>query len=324
MSPRRITGQFRVWRRGGSWKIDVYVARERIVLSPDLGSKYATTVLSRKLWEALQYKSVSEPLPRTLHAWFCGLPEHTRRMLAERGFIENASTVAEILNEHRETLRGTSASHCHTEMQRVYAVYNEWSKKLFDSLTTDAVAKKLRRLSKERSWTSTTMNYYVAAVKRVAKFGFNARLQTLEAPKIQRRREARHLTADELTQLLRGMRGTRGGMTVEERRALYAFAAGTGLRANELRSLTWDCLTEDSVVLSGDHTKNDDVAWIPVPYSLIKVLPRRHGEDKVFAMPPKQKLALIIRADAKQARVPWTTPTSRRLNFHSLRQCLVS
>lgn len=104
----------------------------------------------------------------------------------------------------------------------------------------------------KRGISAQTFNFYIAAVKQFCRWAVKDR-RIPESPvahldglnvKLDRRHDRRALTDVEFTWLLAATRTgpTRSGMLGADRAALYETAVTTGVRANELRTLRWDCL----------------------------------------------------------------------------------
>ena len=134
-------------------------------------------------------------------------------------------------------------------------------------------------------------------------------------PKADRRMERRMLLHDEWRWLrsttLNG--GECHGMAPAERVLLYAVAIQTGLRSSELRSLTRGRLFLDVdqpfVTCKAGSTKNKKDARQYVSTDLAGEL-RAHIATKapkapVFGMPPRFKVAAMLRADLAEARRAW-------------------
>ncbi len=107
------------------------------------------------------------------------------------------------------------------------------------------------------------------------------------------------------------------------RAVLYYVAATTGLRAGELRSLTWDNvrLVGESkvwaIVLSGEHTKNGKDAVIPVqPWVAEMLIPGLPGCHLFLC---EDIAAELVRLDATKAGIDIIDREGRVLDFHSLR-----
>ena len=108
-------------------------------------------------------------------------------------------------------------------------------------------------------------------------------------------------------------RAERYGMSAAERVLLYAVAIQTGLRANELRSLSRGSLfladPQPYVTCKAGSTKNRKDARQYIKPDLADEL-RQHVATKapgaaVFAMPGKQRRAAMLRTDLAAARLAW-------------------
>ena len=134
--------------------------------------------------------------------------------------------------------------------------------------------------------------------------------------KTDRRMVRRMLLPDEW-QWLRSVtladHATRDGMLAGERILLYATAIQTGLRANELRSLTRGSLfldaTQPYVTCKAGSTKNRQDARQYIKPDLADEL-RQHITTKapgagVFTMPRREVVAAMLRADLAAARLAW-------------------
>jgi integrase len=144
--------------------------------------------------------------------------------------------------------------------------------------------------------------------------------------------ERRAFTDEELVRLVRAAEGGPVilGMTGPDRAMLYRGAVGTGLRANELRSLT-----PESFHLDGDHPrlilrpadeKARRGAEQPISRTLADALrPWLAGKAPgcpVFALP--EKTARMLREDLEAARIAYRDDSGRVLDFHALRHTYVT
>jgi integrase len=134
-------------------------------------------------------------------------------------------------------------------------------------------------------------------------------------PKTDRRRERRILLPEEWRRLERatGASHERYGMSSEERLLLYRTAIETGLRSNELRSLTRGRLYFDAappyITCKAKSTKNGQDARQYIQPELAADL-REHITKKspktpVFKLPHKTNLAKMFRDDLAAARKEW-------------------
>ena len=178
-------------------------------------------------------------------------------------------------------------------------------------------------------WTPHMVARRIAAAKAFSRWLFANRLTPYDAllpvglPRPAKTTNRRAMTDAELTSLLKTTWAgkTRCGMTGQHRAAAYALAAGTGLRVNEIRTLT-----PESFVLDGDlprvrveqrHAKNRKTAEQPLYPELAEdlrpwVMQVGPG-SRVFPL-PASGAARLLRADMAAAGIDTTG-----LDFHALR-----
>ena len=168
------------------------------------------------------------------------------------------------------------------------------------------------------------------------------------SPNGDRRYERRMLLPAEWHWLRDTLNGNVGGMPAAARRLLYETAIQTGLRSNELRSLTRARLFLDGerpyVTCKASSTKNakDARQYIQpaLAAELAKHVGKRSAKAPVFDLPEDWKMAAMLRADLVAAREAWleasqddaerqereqsdflaeTNHDGGRLDFHALR-----
>jgi integrase len=118
------------------------------------------------------------------------------------------------------------------------------------------------------------------------------------------------------------------GMSGYERYLLYRFAVETGLRANEIRSLTvgdfdFDNLTVTVKASSSKHRRQDIQALKPDTAELL----RKYFDNRTFNTMAfggtyarlTDRTAEMIREDLEQAEIPYIDEAGRVFDFHSLR-----
>jgi len=134
-------------------------------------------------------------------------------------------------------------------------------------------------------------------------------------PKTGRRRERRMLLPEEWRRLEAATlaRRVRYGMAAEERLLLYRTAIQTGLRSNELRSLTRGRLHLDStqpyITCKAGSTKNrkDAKQYIHADLAtdLAAHINTKAPKAPVFGLPHESNVARMLRADMAEARKQW-------------------
>jgi len=141
-----------------------------------------------------------------------------------------------------------------------------------------------------------------------------AHLQGVNAS-MDKRHERRALSPDELRWLLDTTAGgpDRYGMTGPDRAMLYRLAVESGLRAGELRSLTAGSftLTGDSpcVAIAAAYAKNRRTDSLPLKLETAAML-AKHIAGKMptataFAMPQRDRIIDMMKADLADARTKW-------------------
>jgi integrase len=130
------------------------------------------------------------------------------------------------------------------------------------------------------------------------------------------RHDRRNLSADELSRLLTAaMTGARNHrMDGMARAMLYRVAMETGLRRNELRSLTPDCVDFSSdrptITVQACYTKNRKLAVLPIRTDVAREL-RAFIDGRAIASDAKlwpemtKQTAKMIRRDLEAARAAW-------------------
>jgi len=188
-----------------------------------------------------------------------------------------------------------------------------------------------------------TVNHYVRSLRafgrwlaRSKRCGSNP-FDTLDllTTSIDRRRDRRELTAEELRQVLRATRASDRsfrGLTGPDRFMLYAIACGTGFRASALASLTpesFDLVGEmGTVTLAARHAKNRRTKVQPIQPDLAKLL-RTYLADRPAGQPiwagnwaRDYCGAEMLRGDLEAAGIPYSVEGPDGplyADFHALR-----
>jgi len=246
--------------------------------------KRQSSKFEEKLKALIEKRENNEPLG-DLSKWVESLPLKIRERFVSTGLLDKRRFVAaKLLEAHIrdfEASLGAKANtgrHIRTTISRIEQVitgcgFNSWS-----DVSADKVERYLAELRKNKNGISkATSNHYLQAVQQ---FGIwmvdNGRatesplriLKKLRVLKTDRRRIRRALEPDEIRRLLEVT--AQGpicfGMTGQERRLLYKLAIESGLRANELRSLTVSSfdLKNLSVTVIDAYSKNRKESLLPL------------------------------------------------------------
>jgi integrase len=178
-----------------------------------------------------------------------------------------------------------------------------------------------------------TYNFYLKAVKQFCKWMVQdgrasespvEHLQTINV-RADRRHDRRALELDEIRKLLEATKAApmRFGMTGHQRATLYRLAIETGLRANELRSLTASSFDFEncSVMVEAAYSKNRKQSILPLrkdtAAELQSFMAGKLPNVQMFNMP--EKTAEMLKADLEAVKIPYVDDAGRYCDFHSLR-----
>jgi integrase/recombinase XerD len=219
-------------------------------------------------------------------------------------------------------------------------------------LAPDLIQAALGRLKQRRS--ARTCNHAMNAVKAFARWLEHSH-RIKEVPrglaalrpyneKEDRRRVRRAMAKLEIDRLLAAAeagparivsRAGRGGkvtarLSGPERAALYRLAMGTGLRADELRTLTPERFhlegDRPTVTVLACYSKNGREAVQPITRELADGLrPFLEGKppgEPVLPFP--EKAAKMLRFDLEAAGIPYQDESGRVLDFHALRHSYIT
>lgn len=171
-----------------------------------------------------------------------------------------------------------------------------------------------------------TRNFYLQAIKQFCRWMVqDGRAATSpvthlsgENVKTDRRHDRRALEPDELRWLLRTTRNgpTNWGMSGPDRATLYQLAVETGLRASELRSLTWGDLDLDgdapTVTVRAAYSKRRREDTLPLRPSTVSMLKEHSSRGRdvsrnapLFGLPSASGIVRMLRTDLQAARDAW-------------------
>lgn len=262
--------------------------------------------------------------------------------------------LAQHVKDYAESLRAKGDTEKH--VKEVDAILNRIIDYMavfrLDQFNAATVQMALGRVKSGKS--ARTANKYRANVKAWLKWLYEAN-RIREVPRglasvpryneaADRRRERRALTAEELEALLRAAeagpplvatRGEQRGprpkvwITGAERAAVYRLAAGTGFRAEEVRTLTPERFkldgTTPTITVLARHSKNGKEAVQPITTELAEALkPFVHGKgDGKPWMAIPGKLAGMLRHDLEAAGIA-AVNGSGVVDFHALRMTFIT
>jgi len=316
-------------------------------------NKQQTQTLGRKIEKLIIFKMNSEPPDRELSEWLEHLDKRIKNRLVKIGIIDQRRAAAgkaiiEHIDDFKKSLGDTRhARQTAKAIQRIFDAcgFSRWS---------DISASRLQSHISGLDVSQRTRNFYLKAAKQFAKWMIRDRrasespIEHLRTKTITERKVIRRaFELDEMRYLLDVTENQpeRFGMSGHARGLLYRLAAETGLRANELRTLSVAAfgLQIATVSVAATNTKAKKSAVIPLrpeTSALLKAhLSGKQPNERAFNFP--EKPAQMLKADLEAAREKWTAyldksgdnqtadlqndflkyidSAGRRADFHSLR-----
>jgi len=295
-----------------------------------------------------------------------GLPVYIRRSMATQGIIDavaEGKTLVEQVTDFKVALlaKGVTERHAREVEATILEVARGCGAKMIGDVTPARVRAHLtdRRKDKPRLKSDGTPEKYAAGAV-VMKRGISAErhnhilaaLHSLfrwamkehrayENPidnvsKLNAKTDVRHarraLEPVEVRRLLAAAKkgAEMFGMSGTERALVYLLAAETGLRSNELATLTRGCvdLEAQEVTVRAKNAKNRRQDVLPIRTEMVKAL-RTHVEKKapaarLFNMPDRYKVLRAFRADCAAAGIAVADGEGRVVDFHGLRHTFIS
>jgi len=262
--------------------------------------------------------------------------EHRKRLLAEH-----------LAEWHQALLaKGRTEHHAETQKTRVTELLNGCGFRHWADLSASAIQRHVASLREDkprrRGISARTANGYVQAIKQFCTWMVQDN-RAAESPlsglsryneQADRRRVRRALTEEECRKLLTATEGEpeRFGMTGRDRALLYRVALGTGLRANEIRSLTTNDFRLEgktpTVTVRAAYSKHRREDTQPITSDLASelraILEGRSEQTSLLSLPDKCNIARMLRADLKAAEIGSEDASGHRVDFHALRHTYIS
>lgn len=321
--------------------------RHRIPAYPDLKLTQELESKLAKLVAAAQLGDSPEP---ALVRWLESMPLKMRERLIKIGLIDThrasaAKPVERHLEEWQRSLedKGTTAKQARLVVGRARRVLVQANATKLSQIDGAGVQRAVASICESEGLGAQTFNFYLNAAKQFTRWLENEGrishnpIRHLERRdvKTDRRHDRRALTPDECRALLQATASQAGeswGMTGPARALLYRLALETGLRSNELRSLTVADFTfkgSPVVRVRAAYAKNRRTDELPLraeTAALVKAWCKsKLPTAPVFEnMPVSDYTAKMLRADLEAAGVPYKDADGRVADFHALRHTFVS
>ncbi len=353
-------------RQAAKWYVEFRDHLETVRRLPVFTSKAASDELGRNLVKLVAYHRASGgQMDPALTSWLGLLPALIKTKLAEIGLVDPRHIMtSKSLEDHLDDFKAKmiaddcGSEHVHDTIRLIKLVLDACGFRFPNEIEADAVNRFVVGLRKQGKSTRR-INAYLTAVKGFTRWLATQGkipsdpLTTIKKGNVtsDRRYERRPFTVDEFRWLTATSYDamTRYGMTGPERALLYSVAVQTGLRSNELRSLTaGQCnlhRDQPTVTCKAKASKNSKDAHQHVrpetAEELRDLVVTKAPTAPVFKMPHESKVAEMLRADLREARDAWIAETAhdpqeqarrresdflssrdaedRRLDFHALR-----
>ena len=262
------------------------------------------------------------------------------KVLDGRGFIIwLADFCQSLLDKGDASLRFLTPKKARQLVAREAKVLDDCGFTVWSEIRADRIASYLAGLRESKDGISAqTSNFYLQAVKQFCRWMVQNR-RASESPvvhlkglnvKVDRRHDHVQLEVDEVRRLLAAAAAgpDREGMTGAERRLLYMLAVESGLRANELRTLTVGSfdLGACTVTVQAGYSKHRREDTLPLrretAEELRAFLAGRLPGSKVFGGSWRKltgQTAEIVRLDLEAAGIDYQDAAGRFRDFHALR-----
>lgn len=317
--------------------------------------KAASESLFRKLESLVGYRLNNDALTPDIAKWIDGLDDDRRNQLIECGLVDaRASQAARPLSEHltdwHDSLidTGKTISHAYLVKARVQHLFTGCGFVRYADINESSVGKYLADKRADRPGADgkpskgasiRTSNFYLKAAQQFCRWMVRNKramelplsgAETMDA-ELDRRLVRRALTVDELGRLLKA--AERGGDWLRtsgaERALIYRLATESGLRRNEIRSLTAGSFQldtdEPTVTVQATNSKRRKLDVLPLSSDTAAAM-RLHLASKLPAARAfilSKLTAKMLREDLTAAGIPIKTDEGE-IDFHALRDTFIT
>ncbi len=304
-------------------------------------NKKASEETARKIEQLVEYRMSSIPLTPEQKVFLESCSGSVLTFLAKHDIVASEHVAAtQSIREHIDCWcsnllgKGKSKRYIDQSASEVHKVCNSSKFVFFSDIKIGKIENYLAGL-KEQGKSHRTINSYLTSFKNFLNYCVRQGLIS-ENPvrfipklnvKVDRRIERRALLEEEVNRLLNITAGAadRHGLTGEERALVYQLALYTGLRYNEIRTLTWSDIDLERGIISlrAENEKARRGAVIPLTANLVESIKKYFWAntfspvDLVFAG-LRDKGARMLRSDLKEAHIEFEN-ASGKVDFHSLR-----
>jgi len=311
----------------------------------------ASERLADKIESLLDCQRNSRQPDDELSKWLERIPATIRDELIEFSLLDAQRTAAgktldELISKFDKSLQAKERTpkYIKETVMQLRRVFDGCKFRYWSNITPTQVETYLKDL-RERGIGHRRSNAYLKSTKQFCKwvvesgYAGESPVKYLKAlnEAVDRRRERRAATPDELRRLLEATIESpkRYGMSGCERSLLYRLAAETGLRADEIRTLTVGAFDFDdlTVTVKAGYSKHREKDVLPLKKTsglLAKLREFFAGKMpgvKAFGGTYKQltdSTADMLKADLADAKIPYIDDNGEVLDFHALRHTFIT
>jgi len=235
--------------------------------------------------------------------------------------------VSQHLSEFLDTIRSKGGTEKHVRLisARIEAVIKEARTATPSGITLARIESAIGAIQKRSDLSPRTVNHYIQTIKEFVAWLVPHRLAAnplldleLRNAEVDIRKKRRALTQGEMSQLVEATRASTKSYqcyTGEQRARIYLVSYLTGLRKNEIASLTPESFRLDdqtpTLTLEARHSKHRKQDVLPLHPQLVMLLrqwlPEYPAEQPLFPKLSKRKGYVMIRKDLEAAGIPYTT-----------------
>jgi len=310
-------------------------------------SKQACNILIMNMQQLKHLREAGLEPSKKLQLWFADLPVKLQKKLVELDLLdEKWATSNKTLLSHVDdweqhlVAKGNTHNYVQLVIARVKQTIENCNLKYWKDMSASQVENYVSNLKKSRR----TKNFYLKSAKQFGTWMVRDRrasdnplkyLETVQVLDADLKHPRRAITIDELNHLLEVTKSGPElyGMSGFERWLLYRLAVETGLRRNELRSLTkssFDFKNKTVSVIDG-YSKNRRKSTQSVTKGLslefenylrnkLPVSPMFPGTHKDGRL--TSHTSIMLKIDLEKAGIPFVDEQGRYFDFHSLRHQL--
>jgi len=310
---------------------------------PGFTDKAQTELLGRQIERLVNYKVAGEQPDAQLSRWLENIPAKLRDRLVGIGLLDcSRAAASKPLSEHLKNFRvalvakGNTTGHVKKTISRISRTIQGCGFKSWSDLSASRIQHFLAGLRNNGNRIGAqTFNYYLQAIKQFANWMVDERrasenpLSHLKSVNTQsdKRRMRRPLEPDEMRLLLTSTHNGPERMKIPgpERAMLYRVAVETGLRLNELRSLTKDSFdfAQCTVTVKAAYSKHRREDTLPLrrdtAATLKEFLKNKLPHMPALRVPKRGHEARVFKADLEAAGISYVDEAGRYADFHSLR-----